>query len=261
VGLLFRYAPGRKVRFCQRAAVVTATVLTALLVAAPAYALSLFPSGAHAAPGARQALADDAGTASAPSMSSPPTGQVAPADNSRSVAAPAQSSTDPAASAQPSPPPPPPPAPCAPGQTVRWACIDLSSGQAWLMNGENVQYGPVKIRPGSGEIEPRTGQPKATPVGRHRVQWKHKEHLSGEYPNPQHPERGAYMPYAVFFADGGIAIHGAANLSNPSAGCVKIQMPYTPAGEPNYDAPSDPRTFYEYLQAVDGGDEVQVVKT
>ncbi len=178
------------------------------------------------------------------------------------IASPAHAlESEPPAEAQ-EPPPPPPPTPCVTGQTVRWACVDLTSGQAWLMNRENVHYGPVKIRSGSGEIEPRTGQPKITPVGRHSVQWKHMQHESGEYPNPQHPERGAYMPFAVFFADGGIAIHGANSLDNPSAGCVKIQMPYLPTGEPDYAAESAPRAFHDYLQVEpEGGDEVQVVKT
>ena len=209
---------------------VTGLLVTLLLVASPAHALAGPQYGLQA-----------------------PAEEVAPDQAAEGAASPSESA---AALA------PPPPTPCLIGWTVRWACVDLTSGQAWLMNGEQVHYGPVKIRSGSGEIEPRTGQPKITPVGRHRVQWKHMQHESGEYPNPQHPERGAYMPFAVFFADGGIAIHGAGSLDNPSAGCVKMQMPYTPTGEPDYAAESSPRAFYEYLKVEpEGGDEVQVVQT
>jgi hypothetical protein len=51
------------------------------------------------------------------------------------------------------------------------------------------------------------------------------------------------MPYAVFFADGGIAFHGG-DPNKASAGCIHLAL-------------ADAKAFYNYLQL---GDQVQVVK-
>jgi lipoprotein-anchoring transpeptidase ErfK/SrfK len=65
------------------------------------------------------------------------------------------------------------------------------------------------------------------------VEWKNRDHVSGE--------SGAPMPYAVFFAPGGIAFHEG-SLQTNSAGCVRL-------------AHREAVAFFDYLQV---GDEVQV---
>jgi lipoprotein-anchoring transpeptidase ErfK/SrfK len=66
-------------------------------------------------------------------------------------------------------------------------------------------YGPVHVRPGGPDLP--------TPTGTFRVQWKDREHVSSEF--------GDAMPYAVFFAAGGIAFHQG-SLVTPSHGCVHL---------------------------------------
>ncbi|GAA4877218.1 L,D-transpeptidase [Pseudonocardia benzenivorans] len=106
------------------------------------------------------------------------------------------------------------------------ACVDLAANKAWLIDDGAVTVGPVGISHG--------GQGEETPTGTFQVQWKDKDHKSAEFNN-------APMPYAVFFAPGGIAFHQG-NPQNPSAGCVHL-------------AHDNAVTFYNYLQV---GDEVQV---
>lgn len=52
-----------------------------------------------------------------------------------------------------------------------------------------------------------------TPTGTYRVQWKDRSHVSGEF--------GDTMPYAVFFAPGGVAFHQG-SLTASSHGCVHL---------------------------------------
>lgn len=94
-------------------------------------------------------------------------------------------------------------APCGPAAS---ACVDLSRAQAWLMSNGQVTYGPTPITSG------RRGQ--ETPVGRHKVLWKDKNHRSSEFHN-------APMPYSVFFTSSGVAFH-AGSLRQQSAGCVHL---------------------------------------
>ncbi|OZM76405.1 L,D-transpeptidase [Pseudonocardia sp. MH-G8] len=105
------------------------------------------------------------------------------------------------------------------------ACVDLPGLNAWLLRDGEIVRGPVKISTG--------GEGKATPPGNFQVEWKNKEHVSAEYDSP--------MPYAVFFAPGGIAFHEG-NLKSTSAGCVRL-------------AQEDAAAFYDYLQV---GDPVEV---
>ncbi|MDN5749577.1 MAG: L,D-transpeptidase [Pseudonocardia sp.] len=106
------------------------------------------------------------------------------------------------------------------------ACVDLVGLRAWLLQGGRVVRGPVPISiGGDGDA--------STPPGRFRVEWKNKDHVSGE--------SGAPMPYAVFFAPGGIAFHEG-NLQTTSAGCVRL-------------AHDEAVAFFDYLRV---GDEVQV---
>ena len=90
------------------------------------------------------------------------------------------------------------------------ACADLTAHVAWLQSGTRVTYGPVRMEPG------QPGTPSATPVGTFSVQWKAGPHfVSGEYGDP--------MPYATFFAPGGVAFHGG-SLTRASHGCVHLTV-------------------------------------
>lgn len=85
-----------------------------------------------------------------------------------------------------------------------------------------------------GPVPVSTGGPgRETPTGDFRVEWKHADHRSAE-------GAGAPMPFAVFFAQGGIAFHEG-NLyadSADSAGCVRLER-------------SQAQAFFEYLQVDD----------
>jgi hypothetical protein len=105
-------------------------------------------------------------------------------------------------------------------------CVDLAGKHAWLITDGQVTRGPVPISPG--------GPGHETPRGDFRVEWKNANHRSTEYD-------GAPMPFAVFFAEGGIAFHEG-RLDTPSAGCVRL----------GHD---DASFFYDDLQV---GDPVQV---
>lgn len=114
------------------------------------------------------------------------------------------------------------------------SCVDLESQQAWLIADGKVVRGPVKISSG--------GAGKETPVGHSfRVYRKEKDHKSGEFRMAD--GRPAPMPWAVFFADGGIAFH-AGDPARASSGCIHL-----PA--------ADAQAWFEHLQI---GDQVQVVK-
>ncbi|MEJ2885718.1 L,D-transpeptidase [Actinomycetospora aeridis] len=113
------------------------------------------------------------------------------------------------------------------------ACVDLETQQAWLIRDGEVTRGPMRIASG--------GEGRATPVGHSlRVYRKEADHVSGESRTAD--GRPAPMPYAVFFADGGIAFHGG-DPSRSSAGCIRMET-------------DDARATFEDLQ---NGDKVQVV--
>jgi Uncharacterized protein conserved in bacteria len=105
------------------------------------------------------------------------------------------------------------------------ACVDISEGRAWLLDGGEIVRGPVGIMSGDAETP--------TPRGTFAVQWKAERYTSREF--------GVEMPYSVFFAEGGIAFHEGTR-ETPSAGCVKLSH-------------EDAKTFFEFLQV---GDQVQV---
>jgi L,D-transpeptidase catalytic domain len=106
------------------------------------------------------------------------------------------------------------------------ACVDLAHNKAWLIHDGQVTRGPVLISHG--------GQGKETPTGTFQVEWKDQNHKSTEF-------NDAPMPFAVFFAPGGIAFHQG-NPKNPSAGCVHLSK-------------DDAAAWFDDLQV---GDEVQV---
>lgn len=89
---------------------------------------------------------------------------------------------------------------------VASACADLSADLTWLQSDGKITYGPVRMKPGL----PRT------PRGTFHVQWKAGAHyVSTEFGEP--------MPYAVFFAPGGIAFHGG-SLTKQSHGCIHLDI-------------------------------------
>lgn len=73
-----------------------------------------------------------------------------------------------------------------------------------------------------------TAEPAARPrQGNFRVEWKNANHRSTEFD-------GAPMPFAVFFAEGGIAFHEG-RLDSHSAGCVRLGH-------------EDAASFYDFLE-------------
>ena len=111
------------------------------------------------------------------------------------------------------------------------ACVSISERKAWLFDNGVIKHGPVKVATG--------GPGQETPVGDHVVQWKNKNHKSQEHKTPD--GQPSPMPYAVFFADGGVAFHEG-TLARRSASCVRLEM-------------EDAQRYYTYLQI---GDKVQV---
>lgn len=88
------------------------------------------------------------------------------------------------------------------------ACVDLTRHITWLQSAGKVIFGPVVAEPGP------PGSAHATPRGTFQVSWKAGPgFISNIYHDP--------MPWAVFFAAGGIAFHGG-SLTTPSHGCVHL---------------------------------------
>jgi L,D-transpeptidase catalytic domain len=91
------------------------------------------------------------------------------------------------------------------------ACVDLTRNLTWLQSDGKVSFGPVRMEPG----KPGSG-PHATPAGTFQVQWKAGPgFVSDTYNEP--------MPWATFFAPGGVAFHGG-SLTNWSHGCVHLTV-------------------------------------
>lgn len=94
------------------------------------------------------------------------------------------------------------------------ACVDLRTQDAWLQRGDAVVFGPTPFMPGAetGRVPPGPTS-SATPTGAFTVLSKNATQVSSEYGDP--------MPFAVFFAPGGIAFHEG-SLSSSSHGCVHL---------------------------------------
>jgi hypothetical protein len=91
------------------------------------------------------------------------------------------------------------------------ACVDLTRHLTWLQSDGKVSFGPVRMEPG----KPGSG-PHATPTGTFQVQWKAgPDFVSDIYNEP--------MPWATFFAPGGVAFHGG-SLTSWSHGCVHLTV-------------------------------------
>jgi hypothetical protein len=88
------------------------------------------------------------------------------------------------------------------------ACADLADHITWLQSEGRITYGPVRMEPGA-PADP-------TPRGTFHVAWKAGAHyISTSY--------GVPIPYAVFFAQGGIAFH-AGSLASSSHGCIHLTL-------------------------------------
>jgi lipoprotein-anchoring transpeptidase ErfK/SrfK len=92
------------------------------------------------------------------------------------------------------------------------ACVDLPAHLTWLQSDGNVTYGPVRMEPGPGA----QGTAHATPLGTWTVQWK----AGADYVSTTYSEA---MPWATFFAPGGIAFHSG-SLTAASHGCVHLSL-------------------------------------
>ena len=102
------------------------------------------------------------------------------------------------------------------------ACVDLNDHLTWLQSDGRITYGPVSMEPGP------PGTQQATPRGTFHVLWKAgANYVSTEYHVP--------IPYAVFFAPGGVAFHGG-SLATPSHGCVHLDI-------------GSARYYHDYLSA------------
>ena len=90
------------------------------------------------------------------------------------------------------------------------ACVDLTRHITWLQAGRRVSFGPVRMEPG------QPGSVHATPRGTFQVSWKAgPDFVSDIYHEP--------MPWATFFAPGGVAFHGG-SLTHWSHGCVHLTV-------------------------------------
>lgn len=106
------------------------------------------------------------------------------------------------------------------------ACVQLSTGKAWLQNNGAVTRGPVPMAPGTAQFP--------TPQGVFHVKYKDMHHYSQQFHGP--------MPYSVFFTNDGVAFHED-NVKVKSHGCVHLRR-------------ADAIAFFNALHV---GDEVQVV--
>jgi hypothetical protein len=88
------------------------------------------------------------------------------------------------------------------------ACVDLARHITWLQVNGKIAFGPVRMEPG------KPGGQHPTPRGTFWVSYKvGPSFMSNIYNEP--------MPWATFFAPGGIAFHGG-SLTTWSHGCVHL---------------------------------------
>jgi lipoprotein-anchoring transpeptidase ErfK/SrfK len=90
------------------------------------------------------------------------------------------------------------------------ACVDLATHLTWLQSGGRVTFGPVQMEPG------QPGSAHQTPRGTFHVAWK----AGPAFVSDIYREA---MPWATFFAAGGIAFH-AGGLTQWSHGCVHLTL-------------------------------------
>ena len=90
------------------------------------------------------------------------------------------------------------------------ACVDLARHITWMQRKGKVTFGPVQMEPG------KPAGKHQTPRGTFHVSWKAGP---GFVSNIYHEA----MPWATFFAAGGIAFHGG-SLTAASHGCVHLTV-------------------------------------
>ena len=196
-----RRGPARRVTSLLTVALASAIVVTAAAVAsakpaslrATALNRSGTPVPARSLPASKAAPSPAAPSPAAPSASARPSAALAPPANPAPAGVPVLTALDrrqcPATAA---------------------ACVDLTRHVTWLQAGGAVSFGPVWMEPGP------PGSAHATPRGAFQVSWKAgPDYISNIYHDP--------MPWAVFFAPGGIAFHGG-SLTVPSHGCVHLTI-------------------------------------
>ena len=91
------------------------------------------------------------------------------------------------------------------------ACVDLTRHITWLQHDGKVSYGPVQMEPG------HPAGAHQTPRGTFHVSWKAGPAFRSGVVSEYHEA----MPWATFFAAGGIAFHGGP-LNAWSHGCVHL---------------------------------------
>ena len=90
------------------------------------------------------------------------------------------------------------------------ACVDLTRHITGLQADGQLTFGPVQMEPGP------PGTANATPAGTFQVAWK----AGPDYVSTTYHEA---MPWATFFAPGGVAFHGG-SLTTWSHGCVHLTV-------------------------------------
>jgi lipoprotein-anchoring transpeptidase ErfK/SrfK len=90
------------------------------------------------------------------------------------------------------------------------ACVDLARHLTWMQSKGKVTFGPVQMMPG------KPAGKHQTPRGTFHVSWK----AGPGYVSNIYDEA---MPWATFFAAGGIAFHGG-SLTTASHGCVHLTV-------------------------------------
>jgi hypothetical protein len=187
-----RHAKASVPRFPTRAGVTT---MVAALVAATGIIVAVAANSAGTRPAARVAPALVARANAAPAL----TGWGRGPAGTPSVAAPARQATVPlvltGVDHQDCP-------------AAATACVDLTRHITWLQASGRITFGPVQMEPG----QPGSGH--QTPRGTFQVEWKAGPSLMS---NIYHEA----MPWATFFASGGIAFHGG-SLTAWSHGCVHL---------------------------------------
>ena len=219
-----RRGPARRVASLLTVALASAVVVTVAAVA------SAKPASLRATALNRSGTANPVQSPRASTVvpgvgaSAPPVGAgERPGEHARpAVSPPSPSAPAPSAAPSPSAAPPPSAVPAPSGAPVLTAhdrqicpataaaCVDLTGHITWLQSAGRVSFGPVWMEPGP------PGSAHATPRGTFQVSWKAGPgYISNIYGDP--------MPWAVFFAPGGIAFHGG-SLTVPSHGCVHLTI-------------------------------------
>ncbi len=97
------------------------------------------------------------------------------------------------------------------------ACVDLNAPLTWLQSDGRITYGPVSMEAGP------PGTQQATRVAPSTSSRRPERAISALSVAMRKSEYHVPIPYAVFFAPGGVAFHGG-SLTTPSHGCVHLDI-------------------------------------